>query len=110
MFWGSASDAMKRRRLFILIGFVRMALSLLFMALAVTLREYYLAPMTTSRPWLLRPTEAVHGHWRRGRHRGRPEEVEQVDAGDDEDDDYQAVDEERQRAMRVLAGVAEHLS
>ncbi|HKZ47189.1 MAG TPA: hypothetical protein VJ397_00215 [Thermoplasmata archaeon] len=36
---------MKRRRLFILIGFVRMALSLLFMALAVTLREYYLAPM-----------------------------------------------------------------
>lgn len=43
MFWGAASDAMRRRRLFVLIGFVGMALSLLFMALAVTLREYYLA-------------------------------------------------------------------
>ena len=43
LFWGSASDAMKRRRLFVLIGFVGMALSLAFMAVAVTLREYYLA-------------------------------------------------------------------
>src|SRR3972149_6931165 len=32
LFWGSASDAMKRRRLFVLIGFVGVALSLAFMA------------------------------------------------------------------------------
>jgi MFS family permease len=43
LFWGAASDGMRRRRLFVLIGFVGMALSLLFMAAAVTVREYYLA-------------------------------------------------------------------
>lgn len=43
LFWGSASDAMHRRRLFVLIGFVGMGLSLLFMAVAASMREYYLA-------------------------------------------------------------------
>jgi len=43
LFWGAASDAMHRRRLFLLIGFVGMALSFLFMAVAATVREYYMA-------------------------------------------------------------------
>jgi len=43
IFWGSLSDSMKRRKIFVMIGFFGMALSLFLMSIASDIGQYYIA-------------------------------------------------------------------
>ncbi|QLH74692.1 MAG: MFS transporter [Methanomassiliicoccales archaeon] len=43
IFWGNLSDITKKRKVFILMGFLGMALALIMMGLSTTLPQYYLA-------------------------------------------------------------------
>lgn len=45
MLWGHLSDRMRKRKLFILIGFLGMALTLMLMGLCTSVGEYYIANM-----------------------------------------------------------------